>query len=229
MFGSLRLTSQDLERVHSVSARGKHCVYLQVHCVCTECGAQVTPLWDNVKSGKTTRCKSCAQKAAAKNRQRNAWRGRTPDEVDQWLRCKWFSIRGRCEDPVNRQYGNYGARGIRLSEEFRDPLVFIEYMRSIGDPDDAFRRKLEIDRIDNDKGYERGNLRWATRGQQANNTRNTIYVTFRNERMCFSDFVANYTTLSRSRAYMLYRTGVPLEQITQVKGRGPRKPRNPGV
>ena len=155
--------------------------------------------------------------------------GRVPDEIDQWLRCKWFSIRGRCDDPTNRQYGSYGGRGIKLSEEFHNPIAFIDYMRSIGDVQEAYKFSMEIDRIDNDKGYERGNLRWATRRTQMNNTRNTIYVTFNNEKMCFGDFVKNHTTLSRSRAYTLYREGLTLYEIAAVKGRGPRGPRNPGV
>lgn len=158
----------------------------------------------------------------------NTW-GRTPDEIDQWLRCKWFSIRGRCDDPTNRQYGNYGGRGIKLPEEFHNPIVFIDYMRSVGDVQEAYRHSMEVDRIDNDSGYERGNLRWATRRTQTNNTRNTIYVTFNNEKMCFGDFVKNHTTLSRSRAYALYREGLTLYEIAAVKGRGPRGPRNPGV
>ena len=228
MFGSLRLISPELVREHSISARGKHCIYLRVRCTCTECGEETSPLWDNVRKGLTTRCVKCAHRASRRKVVQNVW-GRVPDEIDQWLRCKWFSIRGRCDDPTNRQYGNYGGRGVKLSEEFHNPIAFIDYMRSVGDIQEAYKFSMEVDRIDNDKGYERGNLRWATRRTQMNNTRNTLYVTFNNEKMCFGDFVKNHTTLSRSRAYALYREGFTLYEIAAVKGRGPRGPRNPGV
>lgn len=225
MFGSLRLLSPELVRERSISARGKHCVYLRVRCLCTECGEETQPLWDNVRKGLTTRCTKCAHRASRRKVVQDTW-GRTPDEIDQWIRCKWFAIRSRCHEPTNRQYANYGARGIRLSEEFQNPLAFIDYMRTIGDVREAFERKLEIDRIDNDKGYERGNLRWATRAGQNNNKSTTIYVEFDGRKLCFTDFVQQYTTLSRSRAYALYKEGKPLDEIARVRGRGPRGERH---
>lgn len=228
MFGSLRLLSRDLERERSVSARGKQCVYLRVRCLCTECGEETKPLWDNVRKGLTTRCAKCAHRASRAKVVQNTW-GRTPDEIDQWIRSKWFAIRGRCDNPTNRQYADYGGRGVHLSEEFQNPIAFIDYMRSVGDIRDAYTRKLEIDRIDNDRGYERGNLQWATRTAQNNNKRTTLWIEFDGKRMCFTDFVQGYTSLSRSRAYALYREGRPLDEIARVQGRGPRGPRRPRV
>lgn len=150
--------------------------------------------------------------------------GRVPDEIDQWIRGKWYAIRGRCDDPTNRGYANYGGRGIRLCEEFRNPLAFIDYVRSVGDIRDAFRRKLEIDRIDNARGYERGNLRWATRSENNLNKRTNARVVYHGEDMLFSEFVERHCSLGFSRAYHLYREGKPLEEIARVKGRGPRGP-----
>lgn len=124
-------------------------------------------------------------------------------------------------------YKNYGGRPgnpIKLSEEFRNPLVFIDYMRSVGDVRDAFIRKLEIDRVDNDRGYERGNLRWATRLQQAYNRRNTKRVTYNGETLLFKDFVAKYCSIGFSRARNLLDGGATLEEIVARVGRGPRGP-----
>lgn len=187
-------------------------------------------MWDNVRKGLTTRCVKCAHRASRKKVVQNVW-GRVPDEIDQWLRCKWFSIRGRCDDPTNRQYGNYGGRGIKLSEEFHNPIVFIDYMRSIGDVDAAFADRLEIDRVDNDKGYERGNLRWATRSEQNLNKRNNLRVDYGDDHnILFKDFVKKYCTVTLQRAAVLYYKGVPLDEIARRKGRGQRRPYvRPGV
>ena len=181
-------------------------------------------MWDNVRKGLTTRCVKCAHRASRRKVVQNVW-GRVPDEIDQWIRCKWFSIRGRCEDPLNRGYRNYGGRGIRLSGEFHDPLAFIDYVRSIGDAQDALTRKLELDRIDNERGYERGNLRWATRSEQALNTRVTLRVDYGEDKgILFRDFVRKYCSVGLSRALFLHYSGVPLDEIARRKGRGPRGP-----
>ena len=230
MFGSLRLLSSELVREHSVSARGKHCIYLRVRCVCTECGTEVQPLWDNVRKGLTTRCTKCAHRASRQKVVQNVW-GRVPDEIDQWIRRKWFSIRGRCHEPTNRQFCHYGARGTYLSEEFQNPITFIDYMRTVGDVNEAFKHKLEIDRIDNDKGYERGNLRWATRTEQNLNKSNTLRVDYGDDKgILFSEFVSKYCSVGLPRAKILYYEGVSLDEITRRQGRGKRGPyRGTGV
>ena len=227
MFGSLRLLSPELLRgCSSSSPAGRE--ELRVRCVCTECGRVVTPAWSNVKLGKTTRCVHCAQKSAAKHRQLNIW-GRTPDETDQWIRLKWFAIRGRCDEPTNKSYNDYGGRGIRLSQEFHNPIAFIDYMRSLPLADVAMERGLEVDRTDNDRGYERGNLRWATRKQQENNKRTSLHVTYDGKRLLFDDFVGQYCSVGRSEAYKMYHAGEPLGAIVAKKGRGPRGPYRTGL
>lgn len=98
-------------------------------------------------------------------------------------------------------------------------------MRTVGDVGEAFRQKLEIDRIDNDKGYERGNLRWATRTEQSLNKRNTLRVDYGDdEGILFSEFVSKYCSVGLSRAKILYYQGVSLDEIVRRQGRGKRGP-----
>lgn len=84
----------------------------------------------------------------------------------------WTLIKARCYCTTNKLYKYYGKRGITLSEEFQDAKIFIEYIMSLPRYKDRLTLDLSIDRIDNDKHYERGNLRWATRKEQINNRRN---------------------------------------------------------
>ena len=80
----------------------------------------------------------------------------------------WTGQRKRTMSKTNKHYRNYGARGITFSEEFNSFVVWLEYVESL---DGCYMKELTLDRIDNDGGYERGNLRWATKSEQALNRR----------------------------------------------------------
>ena len=83
----------------------------------------------------------------------------------------WKNAVDRCHNPSHRAYKNYGARGIMVCPEWRDDVrAFVDF---IGNRPDA---NHELDRIDNAKGYEPGNVRWATISENLRNTRaNTRY------------------------------------------------------
>lgn len=67
----------------------------------------------------------------------------------------------RCENPNHPQYSDYGGRGIEFRLTVQEVVDEIG-LRPIG---------ATLDRIDPDGHYEKGNIQWATRKQQANNRR----------------------------------------------------------
>jgi hypothetical protein len=83
----------------------------------------------------------------------------------------WMLMVQRCFNPKCRAFKYYGARGITVCERWRQFEGFYADMGAR--PEDS-----TLDRIDVNGNYEPGNCRWATRLQQANNTRSNRPLTF---------------------------------------------------
>jgi len=81
----------------------------------------------------------------------------------------WQSVKQRCLNPISKTYPGYGGRGIQVCQEWQDS--FMAFYDHIGPRPSASH---SIDRIDNDGNYEPGNIRWATRSQQVQNSRQVI-------------------------------------------------------
>lgn len=82
----------------------------------------------------------------------------------------WYGAYTRCHKPGSHGYADYGGRGIRMCREWHPPgdPGFLRFLEHVGPRPSA---KHSLDRIDNDAGYEPGNVRWATWGQQIENRR----------------------------------------------------------
>lgn len=78
----------------------------------------------------------------------------------------WAGMVGRCTCPTKTGWHRYGGRGITVCDAWRDFSVFLDDITTaIGPRPDG----KSLDRIDNDGNYEPGNVRWATRKEQARN------------------------------------------------------------
>src|SRR5699024_9992081 len=69
----------------------------------------------------------------------------------------WRDAKRRCYDKNNSRYCNYGARGVKMSEDWANDFdAFFDEVGKAPSP------KHQLDRIDNNKGYESGNVHWVT-------------------------------------------------------------------
>ena len=79
----------------------------------------------------------------------------------------WKGMKQRCYNPKTNNYKDYGRRGIKVCDEWRDSYdLFYEWAINHGYADN-----LTIDRIDTDGNYEPNNCRWADDETQRLNTR----------------------------------------------------------
>lgn len=78
----------------------------------------------------------------------------------------WSQMRQRCNNPKNKDYNNYGGRGITVCIEWNSFDQFLKDM--VERPND-----LTLDRINNDGPYSKENCRWTDRKTQVLNTRKT--------------------------------------------------------
>jgi hypothetical protein len=117
-----------------------------------------------------------------------------------WLEKRLTAAKQRCENPKDKGYHNYGARGIKF--EFSSVTSAGLYLISkYGLP----TRELEIDRINNEGNYAPGNIRFATHSKNNQNKRNTV----------LSEFFQEYWPYARSTVTRLLSSGMTREEIIQ--------------
>lgn len=123
------------------------------------------------------------------------------------LLSRWRQMNRRCHEETHHAYARYGGRGITVCDEWRGPGTFsayVEYVTGLrGAPAlNDITKRHQIDRIDNDRGYERGNLRWASRSLNQRNKSTTKTVLYNGKRVALADVaddvgMSRYVLLSR--------------------------------
>lgn len=80
----------------------------------------------------------------------------------------WRNMKDRCLNHNNKEWKNYGGRGIKINKEWMDFVNFWEDMK------EGYSEGLTLDRINVDDGYYKDNCKWSTWKEQAANKRNSI-------------------------------------------------------
>lgn len=144
-------------------------------CLC-ECGETCTVLSNSLTrtDGKETRSCGCLHKE--KLVERSTKHGKAGEKI-YYI---WQKIISRCTNPDDKNYHNYGGRGITICEEWLDFQNFYDYVSTL----EHFGEKgYSLDRIDNNGNYEPSNVRWADSKTQQRNKANNRLVEYQGETM----------------------------------------------
>ena len=90
---------------------------------------------------------------------------------DPQMYNRWRTMLHRCEDPKHPKYPIYGGRGITVCRQWHDPHKFFDWALSHG-----YRPGLQLDRMNNARGYSPSNCRWTTAKENCRNTRRNVYL-----------------------------------------------------
>lgn len=167
-------------------------------CLCV-CGTLTDVATAKLNGGRTQSC-GCLHKEVI--RQTPKTHGmRDSREYQSWAHMKY-----RCHNPNYPRYALWGGRGITVCERWRED--FSAFFADMG-PCPA---GMTIDRIDNNKGYEPGNCRWATPKEQANNLRTTRRVTFEGQEKTISEWAETWGC-SRDAIKLRLKRGATFEAV----------------
>lgn len=177
-----------------------------VPCRC-QCGTERTFRMTHLRSGATRSC-GCWRKDQSRAKTVTHGASRSPEHI------AWAGMIARCENARNHAFSRYGGRGITVDPTWRHSFeAFLADMGHKPTPEHS------LDRIDVDGSYEPGNCRWATKKEQARNTRSNRRIQAFGETLTLAQW-AERTGIGEATIRRRLRVGCDPERALTQRVRG---------
>ncbi len=135
------------------------------------------------------------------------WRRHGFSKTKNWN--VWQSILQRCNNSNNKDYTNYGGRGIKVCEDWLEYINFYNWSMING-----YCEGVSIDRVNPDGNYEPTNCRWITNKEQQNNKRNNIHIIYEGKILTLTE-LAEIRGIKREVLEMRYIRGDRGERLVR--------------
>jgi hypothetical protein len=130
-------------------------------CQC-DCGDIAEYVATRVRNKRVNHCKKCVRKNNGLQKLKHGMKNTS-------TYGSWSSMKDRCLNQRSKDFASYGARGIKVCQEWIDS--FETFYMDMGEKP----KGMSIDRINNNLGYFKENCRWATRSEQQKNKSNSCF------------------------------------------------------
>ncbi len=199
----INLIGQKFTRLTVISQAPHKGLYIAWNCLC-DCGKKTVAITAHLRRGARISC-GCLRTESFK---KLAWKRSELSHPKEY--AAWRAMKSRCLYSKHNSYGDYGGRGISVCAEWSNS--FDSFLRSMG----TCPKGMSLDRIDVDGDYGPGNCRWATWFEQANNRRNTIFLTFDGESLCLKDWAIK-TGIKHGTIYARFKKGWSADLVLKTK------------
>lgn len=178
-----------------------------------DCGKSFDVRLASLRSHKTKSCGCLNRENQTNNARKHGHNTRKSGPSRTYY--TWSAMIQRCTNPKDKSYGRYGAKGIKVSENW---LKFENFLADMGEKPD----NLTLERIDGKKGYNKENCKWATILDQGKNRSSVHWIEFEGKRMTARDW-AKEIGLDEDTIYKRIKRGVKLPELLSKRCKPTKK------